>query len=207
MKAIEGRGLSQRFGSRTVFSGLDLDLEAGASLAVLGENGSGKTTLLRLLATVARPASGELRLLGLEATRERTALRRRIGWLGEAPGLYPALTALENLELFADLHGVARPRCRELLDEAGLAEAAGQRAAELSRGMQQRLALARTVLHGPELLVLDEPEAGLDEAGRSLLERFAAGRTVVIATHQRSLAERLCSEQLDLSARRLEVYS
>lgn len=207
MKAIEGRGLAQRFGSRTVFSCLDLEVEAGGSLAVLGDNGSGKTTLLRLLATAARPAAGELLLLQKDAVRERLHLRRRIGWLGESPGLYPALTALENLELFADLHGVRRARCGEVLAEAGLAEAARRRAGELSRGMQQRLALARAVLHSPELLVLDEPESGLDETGRALLQRLAAGRTLVIATHDRALADRLCRQRLDLNARRLEVYS
>jgi heme ABC exporter ATP-binding subunit CcmA len=207
VKAIEGRGLSQRFGSRTVFSGLDLEVEAGGSLAVLGDNGSGKTTLLRLIATAARPAGGELRLLGLDAVRDRLSLRRRIGWLGETPGLYPALTALENLELFADLHGVSRGRAREALAEVALEEAAGRRAGELSRGMLQRLALARALLHSPELLVLDEPEAGLDEAGKALLTRLAAGRTLVMASHDRALAARLCAQQLDLSARRLEVYS
>lgn len=207
MKAIEGRGLAQRFGSRIVFSGLDLEVEAGGSLAVLGDNGSGKTTLLRLLATAARPAAGELLLLGHDAVRDRFHLRRRIGWLGESPGLYPALTAGENLELFADLHGVRRERCREVLAEAGLEEAARRRAGELSRGLQQRLALARAVLHSPELLVLDEPEAGLDEAGRALLHKLAAGRTLVIATHDRALADRLCKQRLDLNQRRLEVYS
>lgn len=207
MKAIEGRGLTQRFGSRMVFSGLDLEVEAGGSLAVLGDNGSGKTTLLRLLATAARPAAGELLLLGHDAVRDRLHLRRRIGWLAETPGLYPALTAGENLELFADLHGVGRERCREVLAEAGLEEAARRRAGELSRGMQQRLALARAVLHSPELFVLDEPEAGLDEAGRALLQKLAAGRTLVIATHDRGLADRLCKQRLDLNQRRLEVYS
>lgn len=207
MKAIEGRGLTQRFGSRIVFSGLDLEVEAGGSLAVLGDNGSGKTTLLRLLATAARPAAGELLLLGHDAVRDRLHLRRRIGWLAETPGLYPALTAGENLELFADLHGVGRERCREVLAEAGLEEAARRRAGELSRGMQQRLALARAVLHSPELFVLDEPEAGLDEAGRALLQKLAAGRTLVIATHDRGLADRLCKQRLDLNQRRLEVYS
>jgi heme ABC exporter ATP-binding subunit CcmA len=189
-----------------VLSGLDLDLEMGGSLAVLGENGSGKTTLLRMLATAARPAAGSLRLLGIDAARDRGELRRRIGYLAESPGLYPALTSKENLEFFADLFGVARRRCGELLEAVGLAEAARRRAGDLSRGMQQRLALARAVLHSPELLVLDEPEAGLDEAGRDVLAQIVHGRTFVIATHDRVLADRLCQLTLDLSTRRLEAF-
>jgi len=206
MRAVEAVGLRQRYGTRTVLGPLDLALDAGESLAVLGENGSGKTTLLRLLATAARPSGGELRLLGLDASTNRAELRRRIGYLGDVAGHYPALTALENLEFFCDLHGVQRSRARGTLELVGLDGAAARRAAELSRGMAQRLGLARAVLHAPELLVLDEPDAGLDEEGREVLARVAAGKTLVMATHDRELAGRLCSRALDLSARGLEAY-
>jgi ABC-type multidrug transport system ATPase subunit len=206
MRAVEAAGLRQRYGTRTVLGPLDLVLEAGESLAVLGENGSGKTTLLRLLATAARPSGGKLRLLGLDASTERSALRRRIGYLGDVAGHYPALTALENLEFFCDLHGVHRSRALVTLERVGLAAAASKRAIELSRGMAQRLGLARAILHAPELLVLDEPDAGLDEEGREVLGRVAAGRTLVLATHDRELAAKLCGRTLDLSARRLEAY-
>lgn len=206
MRAIEAVGLRQRYGSRTVLGPLDLVLEAGESLAVLGENGSGKTTLLRLLATAARPAGGRLRMLGLDASVERTELRRRIGYLGDSPGHYPALSARENLEFFAVLHGVARSRVQAALDLAGLAGVAERRAAELSRGMAQRLGLARAVLHAPELLVLDEPDAGLDEEGRAVLARIAEGRSLVMATHDRGLAAQLCGRTLDLSHAPLEAY-
>jgi len=206
VRAIEATGLRQRYGSRTVLGPLDLVLEAGDSLAVLGENGSGKTTLLRLLATASRPAAGELRILGLDASIERAELRRRIGYLGDNPGHYPALTARENLEFFAVLFGVDRSRARAALDLVGLAPVADRRAAELSRGMAQRLGLARAVLHAPQLLVLDEPDAGLDEEGRNVLARLAEGRSLVLATHDRELAARLCARTLDLSRSPLEVY-
>ena len=207
MRAIEAQGLRQRFGTRTVLGPLDLVLEAGESLAVLGENGSGKTTLLRLLATASRPAAGTLRILGLDAATQRTELRRRVGYLGDAPGHYPALTARENLEFFATLHGVDRGRAGELLELIGLGPAAGRRAGELSRGMAQRLGLARAIIHAPELLVLDEPDAGLDEEGRALLVRIAAGRSLVLATHDRELAARLCGRTLDLGRARLQAYA
>jgi len=206
MRAVEAVGLRQRFGTRTVLGPLDLALEAGESLAVLGENGSGKTTLLRLLATATRPSGGELRLFGLDAATERAELRRRIGYLGDVAGHYPALTALENLEFFCDLHGIDRSRALATLDLVGLAGAAGKRAAELSRGMAQRLGLARAILHAPELLVLDEPDAGLDEEGREILARVAAGKTLVMATHDRELAAKLCGRSLDLTSRGLEAY-
>jgi ABC-type multidrug transport system ATPase subunit len=207
VRAIEAQALRQRYGTRTVLGPLELSLDAGGSLAVLGENGSGKTTLCRLLATAARPASGRLAIFGLDAAVARTELRRRIGYLGDAAGHYPALTARENLEFFCDLHGVDRGRAGSTLKVVGLAEMAGRRAAELSRGMAQRLGLARAILHAPELLVLDEPDAGLDEEGREVLARVVEGRTLVLATHDRELAARLCRQTLDLSAPRLEAYA
>jgi ABC-type multidrug transport system ATPase subunit len=206
VRAIEAAGLRQRYGTRTVLGPLDLVLEVGESLAVLGENGSGKTTLLRLLATAARPSGGRLRLFGLDASTERSELRRRIGYLGDVAGHYPALTALENLEFFCDLHGIDRSHAKSTLDAVGLAAAAAKRAFELSRGMVQRLGLARAILHEPELLVLDEPDAGLDEEGREILGRVAAGKTLVLATHDRGLAAKLCARTLDLSGRGLEAY-
>jgi heme ABC exporter ATP-binding subunit CcmA len=196
--AAKATGVVQRFGISTVLGPLDLEVETGARLAILGGNGSGKTTLLRLLATAARPASGLLQLLGRDALRERPELRRRIGYVGHDPGLYPNLSALENLRFFCRLHGLPDSRAAEALSLLELEVDAARRASELSRGRGLRLALARSLLHDPELWILDEPEAGLDDAGRELLTRLAEGRTVVMATHDRALASALCTRSITL---------
>lgn len=199
---ISGSGLIQRFGSHTILGPLDIQLAAEERLAVIGDNGAGKTTLLRILATAARPAAGRLDLFGLPAATQRERLRARLGYAGHQPGLYPDLTALENLRFFAKLHGVGPGRVETALAEVGLAAVAARRVAELSRGTQLRLALARAILHDPELLILDEPDAGLDAEAAALLQRLAAGRTVVIATHDRALARGLCGRSLLLRAGR-----
>ena len=175
---------------------LQLEIRPEERLAVLGGNGAGKTTLLRILATASRPAAGSLELLGLDASRQRDRLRGRLGYMGHQAGLHPALTARETLELFATLQGVGRDRVAERLEEVGLAAVAARRVENLSKGQQQRLALARAVLHDPELLILDEPDASLDAEGRGLLERLAMGRTLVMATHDRGLARHLCGRAL-----------
>ena len=195
-RAIAGRDLVQRFGPRVALGPLNLVVRERERLAVLGGNGAGKTTLLRILATAARPAAGRLELLGLDAVGQRERLRGRIGYLGHQPGLHPALTARETLELFAILHGVEKGRVSERLAQVGLTQVAGEQVEQLSRGQQQRLALARAVLHDPELLVLDEPDASLDAEGRRLLGDLAEGRTLVMATHDRELARQLCERAL-----------
>ncbi|HEX6349225.1 MAG TPA: heme ABC exporter ATP-binding protein CcmA [Candidatus Dormibacteraeota bacterium] len=201
--AIEARGLTQRFGRQPALLGVHLEVAPGERVAVLGDNGAGKTTLLRLLATVMRPSAGELRLFGLDAVRQRAALRPRLGWLAHEPGLYSALTARENLEFFCTLHGLPADRAGECLELLGLAEDAARAAGELSRGRRQRLALARTLLHDPELWVLDEPDSSLDAEGRGLLGRLAGGRTLVFATHDRALAEELGARVVELRAGRV----
>ncbi|HKF75885.1 MAG TPA: ABC transporter ATP-binding protein [Candidatus Dormibacteraeota bacterium] len=196
--AVRAEGLVQRFGTHVALGPLDLHLECRARLAVLGANGAGKTTLLRMLATAAHPAAGRLELLGLDATRHRRALRARLGYVGHRTAVYPELTVLENLGLFATLHGLGRNEVDAALALVGLAAAGVWRAGRLSRGQQQRLALARAVVHRPELLVLDEPDASLDEAGRGLLDDLLAGRTAVVATHDAGLARELCDRTLVL---------
>ncbi len=196
--AVSAAGLVQRFGRQVALRGVDLQVEAGERLVILGDNGAGKSTLLRLLATVAQPTSGELKLFGLDALRQRSALRRRIGWLAHQTGLYPALTVLENLEFFCTLHGLSRSRAAECLDLLGVGADAGRPAGQLSRGRQQRLALARSLLHDPELWVLDEPDSSLDAGGRRLLATLAGDRTVVAATHDRDLAAALGARTLTL---------
>jgi heme ABC exporter ATP-binding subunit CcmA len=202
VNAVRATALVQRFGTQVAVGPLDLEVPAGARLAVLGGNGAGKTTMLRMLATAARPASGRLELLGLDAVRQRDRLRARLGYLGHQAGLYPALTALENLEFFAALHGLGRADAEEALALLRLDPLAGTRAERLSRGQQQRLALARAVLHRPEALVLDEPDASLDADGRALLARLFEGRTVVLATHDVALARELCDRAMLLRAGR-----
>ncbi|HEY8813717.1 MAG TPA: ABC transporter ATP-binding protein, partial [Candidatus Dormibacteraeota bacterium] len=147
MSAIVAHELTQRFGSDVALDAVDLALDQGEHLAVLGDNGAGKTTLLRILATAARPTSGRLEIFGLDAVRERKALRARIGFVAHAPGLYPALSATENLEFFCALHDIDRKRVTEALALVGLADVARRPAGRLSRGEQQRLAIGRAVLH------------------------------------------------------------
>jgi heme exporter protein A len=177
---------------------IDLAIDTGEHMAVLGENGAGKTTLLRILATAARPTSGRLQIMGLDALRERKRLRARIGYVAHAPGLYTALTATENLEFFCTLQGVRKSRVEETLALVGLTEESKRPAGELSRGMQQRLALGRAILHDPKLLVLDEPDASLGSDGADLLAALMRERTVVLATHDHALANRLCQRTLVL---------
>jgi heme exporter protein A len=195
---LVANGLTHWFGHEVALESIDLAIDSGEHMAVLGENGAGKTTLLRILATAARPTSGGLEIMGLDALRERKRLRRRIGYVAHAPGLYPALSAKENLEFFCTLQGVTRERVAETLALVGLGHVAGRPAGQLSRGMQQRLAIGRAILHDPKLLVLDEPDASLGSDGPELLEAVMHERTVVLATHDHALANRLCRRTLVL---------
>jgi len=198
MSAIVAEGISHWFGNEPALDSVDLVVERGDHVAVLGENGAGKTTLLRVLATALRPSSGKLEIMGLDGLKERARLRGRMAYVAHSPGLYPALTAEENLGFFCDLRGVDRARVPEALGLAGLAPVARRRVSELSRGMQQRLAIARAVLHDPLLLILDEPDASLDSEGADLLATVMKDRTVVLATHNQALATRLCPRSLVL---------
>jgi heme ABC exporter ATP-binding subunit CcmA len=198
MSLVVANGIAHRFGSELALAGIDLVLDTGEHMAVLGDNGAGKTTLLRVLATALKPTAGELKIAGLDAFKERRRLRHYIGYVGHAPGLYPALTATENLEFFCDLQDVSRTHAAEVLDIVGLGAVARRRTDQLSRGMQQRLAIARAVLHQPRLLVLDEPDASLGADAADLLAAVMRDRTVVLATHDTALANRLCQRTLVL---------
>ena len=198
MSTIVAHELTQRFGHELALDSVDLALDKGEHLAVLGDNGAGKTTLLRILATASRPTSGRLELFGLDATKERRRLRALIGFVAHAPGLYPALSALENLEFFSSLQGIDRARAAETLEMVGLSELARRPAGRLSRGEQQRLSIGRAILHDPRLLVLDEPDASLDSGGADLLAKVMLGRSAVLATHDHALANRLCQRTLVL---------
>jgi heme ABC exporter ATP-binding subunit CcmA len=187
---IVAEGLRREFGGVPVLAGIDLTVDAGELVVLLGANGSGKTTLLRLLATLLRPSGGTLRLFGDDASRRPPAARRRLGHVGHESACYPDLTGAENLEFYAELHGVPDPerRVAELLRWAGLEGAARRPVRVYSRGMAQRLALARALLHGPELLLLDEPFSGLDPAGTARLQSLLgelrrSGHAIVLSTH------------------------
>ena len=192
---IAAAGLAKRFGDRRVFSGVDLDLERGGFLLVTGPNGSGKTTLLRILARLAAPTAGELRL----------PERQAIGYLGHSPLVYRELTPLENLTLFGRLYRVPErgERVGMLLERFGLWDVRHERVSTFSRGMQQRLGLCRVLLHEPELLVLDEPYNALDEAGAELLDvqlaELRGERSFVLATHDPVRVKPLASGSLALA--------
>src|SRR3954468_24540000 len=193
--AIELRRLRRDFGDRAALAGVSARLETGESLAVLGPNGSGKSTLLRVLAGPLRPSGGEVSVLGFELPRETHLIRGRIGYLGHAPLLYRDLSPRENLGLAAALHGLdaaaSEARIEQLLDRVGMAARGGDRVAELSAGMKQRVDICRAVLHEPELLLLDEPDAHLDVEARGLVDPLigpASGRTRVVVSHDRESA-------------------
>jgi heme exporter protein A len=180
----------KRFGERRALDGVDVRLEDGECLAILGPNGAGKSTLLRTLATLLRPDAGTLVIAGRPCPKEAERVRGLLGYLGHDPLVYLDLTARQNLELYADLYGVpaAGERIDAVLREVGLLARSYDAVREFSRGMAQRLGLARLLLHRPSLLLLDEPHAGLDAAGRRLLdamlEEARGARGVVLVTHE-----------------------
>ena len=193
---IRARGLEKRYGRRRALAPVDVDLPRDGVLVVTGPNGSGKTTLLRLLVGLAAPTRGSLDV-GVD--------RSRLGFLAHEPLVYRQLTPMENLELYGRLYRVPerRERIGMLLERFGLWEARNERVAAYSRGMAQRLALCRTLLHEPDLLVLDEPYAALDEQGAALLDRELDGlhglRTIVVSTHEPRRLERLATARLALA--------
>jgi heme exporter protein A len=183
---IELDNLERRYGERVALAGVSVRLEQGQTLAVLGGNGAGKTTLLRVLAGLLRPHGGTARVLGAELPAERWKLPAQVGYLGHEPLLYRELSGRENLRYHADLHGVPRARVDELLAAVGMAKRADDPVRDLSKGLGQRLAVARAVLHDPALLLLDEPRANLDPAASELLEPLIgreSGRTRVLVSH------------------------
>jgi heme exporter protein A len=186
MAAIELDGLERRYGERVALAGVSVRLEAGQTLAVLGGNGAGKTTLLRVLAGLLRPHGGTARVLDAALPKERWKLPGRVGYLGHEPLLYRDLSGRENLRYHARLHGVAEQRVGTVLEQVGMERRADDPVRELSRGMVQRIAVARAVLHEPPLLLLDEPRANLDPAAAQALEPLigrASGRTRVLVSH------------------------
>ena len=186
MAAIELERLERRYGERVALAGVSVRVEEGQTLAVLGGNGAGKTTLLRVLAGLLRPNGGSARVLGAELPGERWKLPSEVGYLGHEPLLYRELSGRENLRYHAQLHKLAPARVEELLGAVGMEDRADDPVRDLSKGLVQRLAVARAVLHEPALLLLDEPRANLDPAAVDLLEPLigrASGRTRVLVSH------------------------
>jgi heme exporter protein A len=184
--AIELDNLQRRYGERVALAGVSVRVEERQTLAVLGGNGAGKTTLLRVLAGLLRPHAGRARVLGAELPAERWKLPAQVGYLGHEPLLYRDLSGRENLRYHARLHGVGDARVEEMLAAVGMAERADDPVRDLSKGLVQRLAAARAVLHDPTLLLLDEPRANLDPAAAERLEPLigrASGRTRVLVSH------------------------
>jgi len=192
--AVALEGVGRAYGERVALRDVSFTLPAGATVAVFGANGAGKTTLLRILAGLLRPHAGRARVLGAELPREAYRARGRIGLLGHEPMLYRDLTVRENLRFHARLHGVADGRAEELVERVGLAARADEPLRTLSRGMAQRAAICRTVLHAPELLLLDEPLANLDPGGAAAVAPLigrGAGLARVLISHdaEQGLAE------------------
>ena len=184
--AIALDGLERRYGDRLALGGVSVTLAPGATLAVLGSNGAGKTTLLRVLATLLRPHGGAARVLGCSLPADGWRVRGRVGYLGHDPLLYRELSGRENLVYHARLHGLDPARVDERIEAVGLTRRGEDPVRDLSKGMVQRLAVARATLHDPELLLLDEPRANLDPAAAEALEPLigrAAAATRVLVSH------------------------
>ncbi len=196
--AVRLEGVTKRFGAHIAVSGLDLQIPRGTILGLLGPNGSGKTTTIRMVMAILLPDQGSVELLGGHPDLER---RSRVGYLPEERGVYEKMKVIEQLVFLGELRGVARKQARaramEWLERLSLADWAGKKIQELSKGMQQKVQFIGTVLHEPELLILDEPFSGLDPINQDVLEAIvleqrAQGRTIIFSTHLMEQAERLC---------------
>ncbi len=197
---IRVRKLVKRFGPKIVLRGMDFDVAAGEFVALLGPNGAGKTTFLRILASLSRPALGEVRIAGYRLPDQAAAVRRRLGVVSHQPLLYGDLTAMENLRFYGRMYAIdnMEQRILEVLEMVGLANRRHDLVRTFSRGMQQRLAIGRAVLHDPEVMLFDEPHTGLDQDACAMLDDVlravaARGRTVVMTSHDLARAADLAS--------------
>jgi heme exporter protein A len=208
--AVALRDLGRAYGERVALTGVTLELPRGATLAVFGANGAGKTTLLRVLATLLRPHAGSVSVLGSALPRDAWAVRGRIGLLGHEPLLYRDLSVRENLRFHARLHDVGDARAPALLDAVGMARRADEPVRSLSRGMAQRVAICRAVLHEPELLLLDEPLANLDPGAAAAVAPLigrASGVARVLISHDVELGLAEADVVLGLRAGRAEIVA
>ncbi len=199
---IEVDGLRKTFGRREVLKGLTFSLERGGFLSVFGPNGAGKTTTLRVLATLLTPTAGSVRVAGHDVREDPTPVRRALGFISHDPLLYPDLTAHENLRFYADMYGVEdrEARITELLERLELSHRRHDVVRTFSKGMRQRLAIARAILHRPRVLLLDEPYSGLDPQAADILDGLLADiraeHTFVLVTHDIAKGVELSSRLL-----------
>lgn len=209
--AIDARALAKVFGERRALDGVSFSLPAGAFLSIFGPNGAGKTTLLRILATLSRPTGGSLSMLGVDALEEPGELRARIGLISHKPMVYGDLSASENLEFFASLYGEPdSERIRELLRLVELDHRRNDPARTFSRGMTQRLSIARALVNDPDIVLLDEPYSGLDPHAMQLfdelIERVRENRTFVMVSHDLDKGLSLCTHALVLARGRVVSF-
>jgi len=209
---IEVRGLNKKFGFKTVLRNIDIVLKEGDSLALFGPNGAGKSTLIQVLCSLMRPTSGSIRIAGYTVPRDREALHQIIGLIGHQTFLYPHLTAYENLKFYGTMYRVPQLdlRIEEVLDLVGLSGNRNDAVQNFSRGMQQRLAIGRAILHDPMMMFLDEAFTGLDQQGsedfiKLILQFRDQGKTMVLASHQLQLGLELCERAAILKSGRI-VY-
>jgi heme exporter protein A len=210
---IEVRKLVKRFGLKTVLNGVDLEVRSGEFVALLGPNGAGKTTFLRILASLSHPSLGEVRVAGHRLPHQAAAVRARLGVVSHLPLLYGELTAEENLRFYGRLYGIAElsERVTDVLEMVGLSTRRRDLVRTFSRGMQQRLAIGRAVLHDPDVMLFDEPHTGLDQDASTMLDGVlrsvaAQGRTVVMTSHDLARAEALAT-RFDILSRGVIVAS
>jgi heme exporter protein A len=197
---ITVKKLVKRFGLKTVLRGVDFEVEPGEFVALLGPNGAGKTTFLRILASLSRPTIGEVRVAGFRLPNEAASVRARLGVVSHLPLLYGDLSAEENLRFYARMYGITNYELRitEVLEMVGLDNRRKDLVRTFSRGMQQRLAIGRAVIHDPDVMLFDEPYTGLDQDASSMLDEVlktvaAEGRTVVMTSHDLARAEDLAT--------------
>ncbi len=213
MNAVEVRGLTKAFGTRKAVDDVTFDLPEGAFLSIFGPNGAGKTTLLRVLSTLARPSGGEATICGIDLREDADKARGLIGMISHSPMLYPDLTAEENLMLYAELYGVENPRARvgELLDAVGLAHRRLDQVRTFSRGMTQRVSIARALVHDPRVVFLDEPYSGLDphavEIFDQLIQSAREDRTFIMVSHDLAKGYGMCTHALVMARGRVVTFA
>jgi len=213
---IRIEGLSRRFGSITAVDSVSLDVNDGEVFGLLGPNGAGKTTLVRMLACLIEPTEGTAALNGMDLRRDCALIRSKIGYLPEMPGLYGDLTPEQNLRFFGELHGIERERLEgridELLEEFSLSNRRNDSVSTFSKGMRQKLAIARAIIHEPSIIFLDEPTSGLDPEARAMVREVIGGlrdegRIIFLNTHNLDEAEKLCDRIAIFNSRILAVGS